>query len=523
MTTLTVIGIFCVLALIIGVGILSSRKVKDEKDFINGGGKAGSLLLCGAIMGSLVSSQATIGTAQLAFNYGLAAWWFTLGAGIGCLFLAVVYVRPLRRSSCMTELQVISEEYGALPGKLGSVLCSIGIFISVLAQVVACAGLITVLFPQVSIPAAAVLSIAVMCVYVIFGGSWGAGMGGVVKLILLCIASIAGLIFVLVSSGGVSGLLGGLKHLLAGTDLGLIQKSANGLNNLNTASDVSNRFVNLIARGAAKDLGSGLSLVLGVLSTQTYAQAIWCGKSDKVSRRGALLSACLIPPIGIAGTAIGLFMRAHYITQAEVAALANAGLPAPQLPVLANTIQVFPSFLLNHMPHLFAGIVLGTLFISVVGGGAGLSLGMATIMVKDIFNKITFKNSEKRRTGAPRTELLVTRCTIAGILLVSAVIAATVSDTTINDMGFLSMGLRAAVVFVPLSCALFLRGRINQRCALLSIVISPLAVIFGSFLNLSFDPLFLGLAVALLICAIGYFIPRKKEAVLQGKREEATL
>ena len=87
MTIWTILGIVLVLALIIGVGLYSGRKVKDAKDFLTGGGKAGHWLVCGTIMGSLVSSQATIGTAQLAFHYGMAAWWFTLGSGIGCLIL----------------------------------------------------------------------------------------------------------------------------------------------------------------------------------------------------------------------------------------------------------------------------------------------------------------------------------------------------------------------------------------------------------------------------------------------------
>lgn len=138
MTLWTIVGIVLVLLLIIGVGLLSGKKVQDAKDFVTGGGKAGPLLVCGTIMGALVSSQATIGTAQLAFHYGLAAWWFTLGSGIGCLMLGVGYAGSLRKSGCVTELQIISKAFGPAAGSLGSVLCSVGIFISVLAQVVAC-------------------------------------------------------------------------------------------------------------------------------------------------------------------------------------------------------------------------------------------------------------------------------------------------------------------------------------------------------------------------------------------------
>ena len=310
MTIAMVFGMILVLASIIGIGIYSGRKVKNASDFLSGGGQAGPWLVCGSIMGSLVSSQATIGTAQLAFHYGLAAWWFTLGSGIGCLVLALGYVKPLRKSGCITEMQIISHEYGSAAGSLSSILCSVGIFISVLAQVVACVGLISTLFPSIPLAIAAVAAVGVMCFYVIFGGAWGAGMGGVVKLLLLCAASAAGLIYTLAASGGLAGLTTSLSQLLSGTAVGLVQKSQ-GLSELTNNLEVTNRFFHLTARGAMKDIGSGFSLLLGVLSTQTYAQAIWSAKTDRKAKQGALLSAFLIPPIGIAGISIGLYMRAN--------------------------------------------------------------------------------------------------------------------------------------------------------------------------------------------------------------------
>lgn len=507
MTFWMVAGIVLVLLLIIGVGVFSGRKVKDAKDFVTGGGKAGPMLVAGAIMGSLVSSQATIGTAQLAFHFGLAAWWFTLGSGIGCLVLGVGYSRSLRHSGCVTELGIISKAYGPAAGSLGSVLCSIGIFISVLAQVVACSGLMVTLFPQVSIPVAAGLSIIIMCFYVIFGGAWGAGMGGVVKLTLLYVASVAGMGYVLVVSNGVTGILSGLNNLLNGTELGMIQQAANGLKNLASSADMAARFQSLVARGAMKDIGSGVSLLLGVLSTQTYAQAIWSADTDRRAKNGALLSALLIPPLGLAGISIGLFMRSHYLLKAEVEALLAAGQKVPDLPVIVSTIQVFPAFVINHLPPLFAGVVLGTLLITSVGGGAGLSLGMATILVKDILKRATDKFNDAKR------ELLATRVTLAGILVIAAAIASLVPSSTINDLGFLSMGLRGSVVLVPMSCALWAKGPIDRKWVLAAIVLAPAAVLAGKFMALPIDSLYLGIFVSALCCVMGRVFGKKTAAL----------
>ncbi|MBR0163629.1 MAG: sodium:solute symporter family protein [Lachnospiraceae bacterium] len=503
MTGMTFLGITMVLALVLLVGFFSGRRIKSAKDFLTGGG-SGSFMVSGAIMGSLVSSQATIGTAQMAFQYGIAAWWFTLGAGIGCLILALFYVRPLREAGCVTELQIISASYGKTTESLGSVLSSAGTFFSVLSQVIACSGLMSVLFPGVSPAAATFVSVAVMCLYVIFGGVFSMGMGGMCKLLLLYLAGISGLVLTLSLSGGISSLAGQLRHLLAGTDLGLIQESVS-LPVLRTGADVTARFGNILARGAAKDLGSGFSLMLGVLSTQTYAQAVFSAKNHTAARNGALISAFLTPPLGIAGIAVGIFMRTRFITQAEADALLAAGRSVPDMPVLAGTIQAFPVFAIEYLPPVIAGFVLGALLLSAIAGGAGLSLGIATVMLKDIFRRVT------NRIDTSGKELAVTRGCIALVLGIAALCAILMPGSTINDFGFLSMGLRGTVIFMPLSCALWLKERVDSRFVLASILCAPVTVILCRILVKGIDPLIPGMVVSVLCCLCGVLFSARRK------------
>lgn len=490
MGVLNYLGVVLTLALIVGVSALSGRKVKTAADFATGGGRSGSWMICAAIMGALVGSQATIGTAQLAFTYGVAAWWFTLGAGIGCLILALGYAKPLKRTGETTIMAVIGKEYGHTVKYIGSVLSSIGIFISVLAQVVACMSLLTVIF-SVSIPAAAAIAVILMAAYVIFGGSRGVGMGGIVKLILLYASCIVGIVVVFSQKDGLSGVVDQVRTML----MTVIPTDMGGLTD---AADLTGRYGSLIARGAVKDIGSGVSLVLGVLSTQTYAQAIWSAESDRAAKRGSLMAAVLIPPIGVAGILIGMFMRGRYVTQAEVTALLAAGKTVPEgVGIIASTIQVFPAFVVNHMPTLIAGIVLGTLLITVLAAGAGLSLGVATICVNDILKRLS------RRFDHAKASLKATRFFILCALIAAALIACLVPSATINDFGFLSMGLRGTVVFLPLTCAMFWPGRFRQRFTLLSIIGGVIGVLAAKFLKCPTDPLFIGMAVAAIFIILG--------------------
>ncbi|MEG2203956.1 MAG: hypothetical protein RRY21_02225, partial [Oscillospiraceae bacterium] len=66
------IGMLLTLGVITAVGIRSGRHVKSAADFSTGGGRAGSLIVAGSLMGTLVGGAATIGTAQLAYTNGFS-------------------------------------------------------------------------------------------------------------------------------------------------------------------------------------------------------------------------------------------------------------------------------------------------------------------------------------------------------------------------------------------------------------------------------------------------------------------
>ena len=483
-----ILGIVLSIILIEVVGIMSSKKVKTAADFSHAGGKAGTWVVCGTIMGTLIGGQSTVGTAQLAFTYGISAWWFTLGAALGCVVLAIGYVVPLRRSGCTTLLEVVSKEYGKKAEVLGSVLCSLGMFVSVVAQILSASALLMTLFPMRFYMAAAT-SCLIMMIYVVFGGLWSAGIGGVVKLILLCVSTLAGGIIVLTLTDGYHGLMTSIEELI-----GTLVETQGGVSHEN----INDRYNNLFARGAAKDIGSCLSVILGVLATQSYAQGIWAAKTDSVARKGAMISAVLTIPIGAACVLIGLYMRGHYVTVEELDVMNAAGRSLPgDIGVMATTAQAFPVFITHRMPEFLGGIVLGTLLITIIIGGSGLTLGASTILVRDVFMKINPSLSESSKN------LKISRLTIVGILLMSVIVAATFSGSFINDLGFLSMGLRATAVFLPLTLALFFSKRFKYQWIVVSIIAGTAALVVSQFIQFPVDGIFVGLAVAAICCLLG--------------------
>ena len=502
-TPVHIIGILLTVGLLLTVSILSGRKVKDEKSFTTGG-RSGSWMVCGAILGTLVGGQSTIGTAQLAFSFGISALWFTFGAALGALVLALFYARSLRESDCTTLLQIVSRQYGRRAETVGSLLFLIGIFISIMSQVLSSSAMVTSLF-HIPLTWAAVISAALIMFFVLFGGIRSAGAGGIIKLVLLYVTSLAAGAMVLHLGKGMTGLMQSIESLYADPVVA-------GLNDITDIESIHRRYGNIVARGPLKDIGGCLSLMLGVVTTQTYAQGIWSAASTAKARRGAVYCACLIPIIGAACTLVGMYMRGHYVTAAELAALQAAGHQLPSgIGVIESSLQAFPDFVLNHLPAWIGGIALGAMLINILGCGSGLTLGAATILVRDVVNNLRqLRLSRQFGRRLPRavavtgsSALVQTRLAIVGILTLAVVVALSVRGTFINDLGFLSLGLRAVALLFPLSFALFLPGRFRASRVVPAMVAGTAVMLLAKFLSLPADPIYYGLAVNALIILSG--------------------
>ncbi|MBR1780168.1 MAG: hypothetical protein IJ751_02035, partial [Oscillospiraceae bacterium] len=243
--------------------------------------------------------------------------------------------------------------------------------------------------------------------------------------------------------------------------------------------------------GVGTDLGACVSLILGVLTTQTYAQAVLTARSDRAARVGALASAVLIPPIGVCGIAVGLYMRT--VTDAST--------------FVAKT--ALTSFILNYsgLPPVVGGFILGALFIASVGTGAGLALGIATIINRELIQK----GRRKPRLGADAINKLL----IVVVLALATALSCTPIGDTILKFAFMSMGLRGCTVFAPLCFLIWAKGKVPGNYALCSILGGSLVALVLGVLNLfevvklPCDAVFPGVLVGLLVMAVGLAAGRR--------------
>lgn len=78
--------------------------------------------------------------------------------------------------------------------------------------------------------------------------------------------------------------------------------------------------------------------------------------------------------------------------------------------------------------------------------------------------------------------------------------------------GFMSLGLRATVLLIPMIFALFFKNRVKSSYAILSSILGFASfLIFGLLFDISIDSLIIGIVVSALPSIIGFLVNLKHE------------
>ena len=435
------------------LGLRGTGRVRTGADYAVAGRSASAPAVVGILLGALVGGASTVGTAQLAYQWGLSALWFTLGAGIGCLLLGWSFAEPLRRSGRETLIQLLQDRYGT-PFALVALLASaLGTFLSVVAQFLSGAALlggILPLSPAWTVTGTALLVLA----FIALGGLKSYGTLGQAKILLLY--------GVVLLCGAAAAHQGATPAFLWRT-LPLTP------------------WFHPLGRGVGKDLGACVSLVVGVFCTQIYLQSLFAARDAATARRGALWSALLMSPLGLLGVWVGLAVRAWGVA--------------------LDPAQALPWFLLHSFSPGVAGILWGVLFITVVGCAAGLALGMGTNLARDLLLPLGRRMGRPEPT--PQGEIRALRLCVLGVVLAAALLGAASEGSLILQWSYLSMGLRGAGTFFPLVLAVRAPGRLSPPWALASGVGGLGVCLLWPLTNLQGEPLFWGLALSGLLCLGG--------------------
>lgn len=456
------------IAVVLGFGIRAARSVHSAKGFSVGGRSAGVPLVAGGIAGTCVGGGATVGTAQLAAVSGLSAWWFTIGSGVGLIIMGLFYARPLRRTALETIPQFLSQHFGLACGVFSSIISSIGILFSAVASCLPAIYIIAAIFGIPFFPATILLILAVAA-YAFFGGMKSAGVGGILKMAVIWVTmAIAGIM---------------ASHSLFASPA--------------FSAALPEGTFNLLHGDTAHILANFSSVVIGMLCTQSYIQAIFSASNPRTASVAAFTAALISLPVGLPCAMVGIYMHTAH----------------PEItPILS-----LPVYLLTEQPPLLGGIAMGGIMLSLIGSIAGLSLGIGTMLSRDIFHRarVTLRARKIHKIASQPevqeidileiptanhpwhlSELTVTRLIVLATIALSAFIALANEGSQVLFWNYLSMALRSGGIFLPLSFAIFLPHTVSHRSATLSMALSTGAALAAVFLGAAGNPLFFGLAVS---------------------------
>ena len=437
------------------LGALSGRKLSGGTDYAVAGRSAGSVAVLGMLIGALVGGASTVGTVQMAYRLGVSACWFTLGGGIGCLILGLWFARPLRTSELETIPQFLERQYGRRTSFLSMAAATLGTFISIVAQFLAGTALFRSVFP-LDLTEASLLLALIILGFIFMGGLRSFGAVGKLKIVLLYLSMIACAV----------------AAWWNGPSFGEIVRTL-----------PAQPYFNPFGIGLGKGLGALTSLVVGIFCTQIYIQALFAASDAATARRGALLSALLMPPVGFLGIFVGLSMKA-------------SGLEI-------DAAQALPIFIRMNFHPVLSGIFWGGIFITVIGCAAGLSLGIATNLVRDFYLPLFGRHLDEKGV------LRVSRITVSAVVLSAAGIGMVGKGSMILQWSYLSLGLRGAGTFFPLIVGILLPDRLPRPWALAATAGGLSVVLIWPLTGLPGQPLFAGLALSLMLTLMGMAIGKK--------------
>lgn len=395
--------------------LLSKNRTKNAFDFLVAGRSLSYFGVSGVIIGTLVGGASTIGTVQMAYFYGLAGIIFTLGSGIACLILGFFLSKKLYEANIVTITEFLGQTFGARFRKVSSVFSTLGIYVHVVAQIIASGAIISQFF-NTTIMIGSLISSLLILIYSIFGGVKSSSVIGKLKIFVIYFVML--ICFVIAFKNG---------------KFDIVEK-------LKLEIDPSIKWLSIFSYGFKSGFMDILFMIIGVLSTQVYLQAVFSAKSKKNAMLGCILSGVLIPPVGLFGVYIGMYVRSTGFN-------ANGG------------ADVLPYFINSNFHPMLSAIFLAFILFIILGTASGLVVGVVTNIFNDFF--ITAKKgllslNEKK-------EMYIVRLVNFTVVFTGYFIVAIGIQSKILKWSYLSMGIRGGAVFLPLISVLYFKDRIDLK------------------------------------------------------------
>lgn len=415
------------------------------------------------MMSEYIGAKSTIGTAQAAFESGMAASWAVVAAAIGFPLFAILMARKLYSSGEYTISGFIERRYGYAAKMMVSVIMIYALLLVNVGNYVSGAAAIATVM-HINLPTAAFITAIVSTLYYAFGG-----MKSVAYISVLHTA---------VKYAGVMIVLWVAIKLAGGFD-----KVHQGLPEHYFTWDGS--------IGGSKVMAWIIGTVGAIFSTQYIMQAISTTKSAKSARNAALWAGLMCLPISIALGVIGVTSKYLH----------------PDM----DSLYALPVFLQSMSPWL-AGVVTISLAASVFVGVSAVALAITSLVVRDFYVPLCKPNAEREFRMTKVISLIV------GFVPLVFVFAA----PEILNLSFFTRALRLSITVIALVAIylpLFATGRGATWGLGAATVTTSVWYLLGNPYGI--DNMYIALITPAVVICIERLLPRSKAAAYASEVSNA--
>jgi len=330
-----------IIAMVTGYIVLTAwlttrSRSKTSSEFMVGARNMPAAVVGILMLSEFIGAKSTIGTAQAAFESGMAASWAVLSAAIGFPLFGFFLARKLYNSGEYTISGAIAKRFGRSTQLIVSLIMIYALLlVNVGNYLSGAAAIATVL--HIELPMAALVIAVVSTFYFAFGGMKSLAYVNIVHSTIKYLGVLVVLAVALAMTGGVQPIVQALPafYFTWDGDIG--------------ASTIAAYFIGNIG---------------AIFSTQYIIQAIASTRSADAARRSTLIAAALAVPIGLALGLIGVAARYLY-----------PGMPSLYaLPIFLQSMNVY-------LAGFVAVSLVAAIFISV----STVALAIASLVVRDFY------------------------------------------------------------------------------------------------------------------------------------------
>ncbi len=424
--------------MMIALGAVVSRGVKESNDFYVAGRGLGAMYLSVTLIAANIGAGSTVGAAGLGYRDGLAAWWWVGSAGIGSLILALTVGPKIwkvaKEKNLLTVGDYLEHRFDRRVRLTAAVFLWLGSMVILSGQLIAVAWILNVV-AGVSKTVGCLLAAGVCTIYFTAGGLHSTVRVNLLQLCVKFAGFILALAFVIHLSGGITGL---------GEKL-----------SAKVAADSVDSYLSFFGTGGAAIAGYVAALVPSFIVSPGLLQKIFGARDTKSVRVGVGVNALVLLIFAIVPVAIGMIARGW-------------------LEPLGNRELAMPMVLSEVLPLWLGALLLAAIFSAEVSTADAVLFMLTTSLGKDFYKGIL--NPEATDQELLRfTRRAAVICGVGGALLALAL------ETVIGALTVF-YSIITAVFLLPMVSGLYSK-RVSARSALISI-----AVTVGMLFLIEFAP-----------------------------------